>query len=158
MPAIDIALAEFLLGPNALLLGTRDGLNVPAITRPAACQVSPDREHITLFVVDDPADRAVPSLRENGMLALVVARPTSYETYQLKGTDGKVEEVRETDRVLIADYRARLIDEMTRVGLSPENASQLLPGPTHSLVRVIFSPIEIYRQTPGPGAGERRGS
>jgi hypothetical protein len=113
---------------------------------------------MTLFVMDDPMDRAVANIRENGSLALVVARPISYETYQLKGTDGKITEVTEADRALLADYRTRLIEEMGRVGLAAEIANELLPTQTRRLVGVIFSPTEVYRQTPGPGAGERRES
>src|SRR5262245_27733682 len=155
MPAIDDALFEFLSGPNAMLLGTRDGLNVPAITRPITCQVCPDRERVIAFLADP---RAVAHIRDTGTLALVVVRPTTYEGYQLKGTDAQIKPVTEAELAIVAESRAKLLDEITRVGLTRETAELLVPRVDPGVMAAVFSPTAIYRQTPGPGAGARRES
>jgi len=153
MPAIDDALFEFLSGPNALLLGTRDTCNVPAIARPIACQVYPDREQVRVFLADP---RAVAHIRENGAVALVVVRPTTYEGYQLKATDARIQAVPEAELALVAESRVRLLQEMTRLGLTPEFLELTIPKVDSGVLAAVFSPAAIYRQTPGPGAGERR--
>lgn len=153
MPAIDDAMFEFLCGPNAMLLGTRDSLNVPAITRPIGCQVCPDREHVMAFLADA---RAVAHIRETRVLALVVVRPTTYEGYQLKAVDAEIRQLTDAERAAVAENRAKLLDEMVRVGLTPEISGMLVPKIDPDVVAAVFSPAAIFRQTPGPGAGERR--
>jgi len=153
MPVIDDAMLEFLGGPNAMLLGTRDALNVPAITRPITCQVCPDRERVIAFLADP---RAVAHIRATGALALVVVRPTTYEGYQLKGTDAQIRPVTEAELAMVAESRTKLLDEMMRVGLTRETAELLVPRVDPGVVAAVFSPSAIFRQTPGPGAGERR--
>lgn len=151
-------LYEFLDGPNALLVGTRDAANVPAITRPIACALSADKRRVTIFLADDAEDRAIANLRENGRVALVLSRPTTYETYQLTGADAKLEPATDADCAFIADFRARQIAEMMRVGLSHEVADQVVPALKNCFLGVSFTPDAVYRQTPGPGAGERHGN
>ena len=156
MPALDEAFSKFLTGPNALLIGTRDRVNVPAISRPAGCEVSADGMQVVLYLLDDPDDRCIPNIRETGAIALVVARPTTYETYQLKGTDAQLAPIVEEDVGRIAHYRASVVQEMTQVGLTRDLAGEVVPHLHTSMLKVTFSPSEVYRQTPGPGAGERR--
>lgn len=153
MPAIDDAMFEFLSGPNAMLLGTRDGHNVPAITRPIGCQVCPDRERVIAFLADP---RAVAHIRDTGTLALVVVRPTTYEGYQLKGADAQVKPVTDAELAMVVERRTKLLDEMMRVGLTRETAEMLVPRGDATVMAAVFSPTAIFRQTPGPGAGERR--
>ncbi len=155
MPAIDDAMFEFLRGPNAMLLGTRDSRNVPAITRPIACQVCADRERVIAFLADA---RAVEHVRATGALALVVVRPTTYEGYQLKAADARIKSLTEAERAGLVESRARLMEEMMRVGLTRETAELLVPRVGPDVMAAVFSPTAIYRQTPGPGAGERRES
>lgn len=146
---------EFLSGPNAVLLGTRDRLNVPAISRPIGCQVCSDREHVMAFLADA---RAVAHIRETRVLALVVVRPTTYEGYQLKALDAEIKSLTEAQRVEMVENRVRLLEEMTRVGLTREIAEMVVPKVDSDVVAAVFSPSAIFRQTPGPGAGERRES
>ncbi len=153
MPAIDNDMFEFLAGPNAMLLGTRDANNIPAITRPIGCRVSPDREQVIAFLADA---RAVAHIRDTGVLALVVVRPTTYEGYQLKAVEARIRPLTEAERQEVAGSRARLVDEMMRVGLTRETAEQLVPQMSSDVTAAIFSPAAIFRQTPGHGAGERR--
>jgi hypothetical protein len=155
MAVIDDAMFEFLCGPNAMLLGTRDRHNVPAITRPIGCQVCPDREQVMAFLVDA---RAIAHIRETGVLAIVVVRPTTYEGYQLKATDAQIKPLSEAERATVAANRERLLDEMVRVGLTRESAELLTPRVEPDVVAAVFSPTAIYLQTPGPGAGEPRES
>lgn len=153
MPAIDDVMFEFLNGPNAMLLGTRDVHKVPAITRPIGCQVCPDRERVIAFLADP---RAVAHIRDTGTLALVVVRPTTYEGYQLKGTDAQINPVTDAERAIVVERRTKLLDEMMRVGLTRETAEMLVPKVDPTVMAAVFSPTAIFRQTPGPGAGERR--
>jgi hypothetical protein len=146
---------EFLSGPNAMLLGTRDSLNVPAITRPIGCQVCPDREHVMAFLADS---RAIAHIRQTRVLALVVVRPTTYEGYQLKAVDAEIEPLTDEQRAAVVENRAKLLEEMARVGLTPEIAATVVPRIDSEVVAAVFSPSAIFRQTPGPGAGERRES
>ncbi len=148
-------MVEFLRGPNAMLLGTRDRLNVPAITRPIACWVLPDRERLIAFLADA---RAVTHIQETRVLALVAVRPTTYEGYQIKSADAEIRAVDEPARTELVENRARLLEEMMRVGLTWETADQLVPKVDSAVTAAVFSPLAIYNQTPGQGAGERRES
>ncbi len=155
MPAIDDTMVEFLRGPNATLLGTRDKLNVPAIARPIGCWVLPDRERLIAFLADA---RAVTHIRETRVLSLVAVRPTTYEGYQIKAADAEVRALDEPERTELVESRARLLEEMMRVGLTWETADQLVPKVDSTVMAAVFSPLAIYNQTPGQGAGERRES
>lgn len=155
MPAIDDAMFEFLRGPNAMLLGTRDRLNIPAISRPIGSWALPDRDRLIAFLADT---RAVAHIQETRVLSLVVVRPTTYEGYQIKAVDAEIRPVDEPERRELVESRARLLDEMMRVGLTRETADRLVPKVDSTVVAAIFSPLAIYNQTPGRGAGEPRES
>ncbi len=100
--------------------------------------------------------RAVAHIRETGALALVAVRPTTYEGYQLKGADAQIKTLTEAERAELAQSRERLLEEMMRVGLTRETAELVVPRVHADVVAAVFSPNAIYRQTPGPGAGEPR--
>jgi hypothetical protein len=81
-----------------------------------------------------------------------------YETYQLTGADAKLEPASEADNAFIADFRARQIAETMRIGLPREIGDAVIPALTNRFLGVSFAPDAVYRQTPGPGAGERHGN
>jgi len=101
--------------------------------------------------------RAVAHIRDTRVLALVAVRPTTYEGYQIKAVDAEIKPLTDVQRAQVADNRARLLEEMTRVGLTREIAARVVPEVDAEVVAAVFSPSAIFRQTPGPGAGERRG-
>jgi hypothetical protein len=156
MALLDETFCEFLTGANAMMVATRDAANTPTITRPAGCVISPDRSRVVVYLVEDPADLTIANVRATGAIALVLARPSSYETYQLKGIDARMEEVTAADQPNLQHYNDIIIAEMISVGLTRQLASDIIPAPQVSMARVSFSPSEVYRQTPGPGAGEKR--
>ncbi|MEJ0098246.1 MAG: pyridoxamine 5'-phosphate oxidase family protein [Pseudomonadota bacterium] len=156
MPMLDEAFCEFLTGANAMMVATRDTANAPTITRPAGCVVSPDRTRVVVYLVEDPADPTITNIRDTGAIALVLARPSNYETYQLKGIDARSEAITDADQPNLLHYNDIIIAEMISVGLTRQLASDIIPAPQVSMARVSFSPCEVYRQTPGPGAGEKR--
>jgi hypothetical protein len=94
------------------------------------------------------------SLQENGELAVTVEEFPSHETYQFKGRylhhrglqDGDVEIVDRLRRRFVKSLRPMYPD-------APEEIlSAFVSPPT---LAVEFEVLEIYLQTPGPGAGTR---
>ena len=94
------------------------------------------------------------SLQQNGELAVTVEEFPSHETYQFKGRylhhrgvqDGDVEIVDRVRRRFVKSIRPIVPDR-------PEDVLKAFVSPP--ALAVEFEVLEIFLQTPGPGAGTR---
>ncbi len=58
------------------------------------------------------------------------------------------------DRIEIAEYRESFVQELAALGYSRELAQGILAG-SEDCVAVVFEPIAMFNQTPGPKAGTK---
>ena len=145
---------ELLHGPAFMQLGTRDAHLRPAHTVVTGAVVHPDRETVTFFLPEGRSARILGDLQDNGRVALGIAF-VSHEAYQLKGTYLSSRPTGDEDLALQDAYGAKLLAAVRQV--YPEEIARPLvlgfayrPG-----VAITFRVEEIFRQTPGPGAGEK---
>lgn len=152
---LDAGLAEFLQSGVAIVAATRDAANVPALTRGGGCRVSGDGQTLTIYVATDQAWQCLDNVRATGSIAVVFALPTNYESYQLKGVDARVVAIDEQDRERVRTYRSAFFGNLAKIGMPEKLSAGLLPDAPEGFVGLMFTPTDLFRQTPGPGAGDR---
>lgn len=142
-------LAAFLEQGVSLALATRDDRRVVEIVRCAAARV--DAQGRVLVAVPLPEGRrTLSNVQSTGVVALSAALPSNYSTVQLKGTDAQCLEWPEQGAA-VAEHRERFGAMLEQVGMDASLASVLYSD--GECGAVVFTPSELYDQTPGPAAG-----
>jgi len=139
---------------NVAFAGTRDRELVPYGHRVSGWRVGADRGVLTVLIPEAFTPRLIASLEQNGELAVTIEEFPSHETYQFKGRyrrhrpadDGDVEVVDRIRRRFVRSVRPIYVDAHEVV-----LKSFILPP----AVAVDFEVLEVFLQTPGPGAGTR---
>jgi hypothetical protein len=146
---IDSALAEFLVGPVAMVVATSNADHRPHTTRAYAASVSANGERVTVHVPTVQSEAVRADIDANGRIAVVFSRVRDYKTYQLKGDDAEVGQVVESPA--LGSYLDDFVNELNHVGLSPGATRGLAFGDYTALT---FTPTSAFTQTPGPNAGK----
>jgi hypothetical protein len=145
---------EVLRGPAVMLVGSRDTALRPAHTCAVGAIVDDDRRTVTFFVPESRSARLLSDLRHNGRVAFSFGW-VSHEAYQLKGTYLSARPTTADDIARQEAYRAALL-VAAREAYPEELARPFALGVAyHPGVAITFRVDEVYRQTPGPGAGAR---
>lgn len=139
---------------NVAFAGSRDRDLVPFGHRVSGWRIGVDHRTMTVLFPDEFLPRLVESLQENRELAVTVEAFPSHETYQFKGhylshrdVDGA--DVEAADRV-----RRRWVKSLRMLYTdAPEDVLKGFVSPPSLAVDVEV--LEIFLQTPGPGAGTR---
>lgn len=156
-PLLDEAHAAFIQRRVAINVGGHDADNVPTLVRAHGCRVSPDRRRVTVFVSAPRSRALLKNIRDNGRIAVVMSRPSTHQTIQLKGADAATGPLEEGDRVHMAAYEDSFVQELVEIGYLEAFARAVVSGQSEEIVAVTFTPVEAFVQTPGPGAGQRLG-
>jgi len=143
--------ATFVQRFTSMSVAARDAQNRPVVGRVLGCRVSADRRRLTIFLSGSQSAQVLECLRTNGAIALAVTRPTTHETLQFKGTVLDIVPPSADDRVEIAAYRESFVEELTSIVYGPEFARGVVSGDDDSLA-VVFEPLAMFNQTPGPKA------
>jgi hypothetical protein len=144
-------LLAFVHGGVATLVGTSDANLVPAVTRGFAVRVAPNGESVDVFVGRAQSSAVLDRLRPGGWLAITIASPLDYRAVQIKGDVTRWQAADAADAVWEERYWCLFAAVVAHDGLSPEQASRLR---CRDLVRITVAPRALFRQTPGPSAGE----
>lgn len=141
--------AAFLEQGVSLALATRDDRHVVELVRCAAARV--DAAGRVLVAVPLPeGKRSLANIRSTGVVALSAALPLDYTTVQLKGTDAECLEWPEQETA-VAEHRQRFGVVLDQIGMSAALAFELYSEGEYEAI--VFTPSELYDQTPGPAAG-----
>jgi hypothetical protein len=139
---------------NVAFAGIRDRDLVPFGHRVSGWRVGPDQRTITVFFPEEFLSRLVEALQDNGELAVTVEEFPSHETYQFKGRHVRHRAIQDGDLEIVDRIRRRWVKSLRP--LSPGRAEHVLQGfVSPPSLAVDFEVLEIYLQTPGPGAGTR---
>jgi hypothetical protein len=142
--------ADFLQSGVAIILATVDG-ELPELWRASGAVVDPDRTTVTLYLPDSFGAAALEKLEQHPRVAAVFTRPSDYMSLQVKGTFTCLRKAGSVDRELQRRYREEFFRAVREVGLvRPERMI------FSSSVAIELRVEEVFDQTPGPGAGERR--
>ena len=138
---------------NVAFVGTRDHDLVPFGHRVSGWSVVADQRTMTILVPDEFLQRLVGSLQQNGELAVTVEQFPSHETYQFKGRYLRHRGVEDGDAEIADRVRRRFVKSLRPMSHEPEDALHAFVSPP--ALAVEFEVLEVYLQTPGPGAGTR---
>ena len=151
MPPLSPAQIAFLEGPNTLAIATQDGNLVPEVTRALTLRHLGDGR-VVVWVVAHTAGGAVANLQREPRIAVGASRPSSHQTFQLKGRAVTVRDAAPEAQATIERAFEDFVKEAGAVGLP---ARLLQPVVRWPALEIVVEVNEIYDQTPGPGAGER---
>ena len=139
---------------NVAFAGSRDRALVPFGHRVSGWQVGANQRTMTIWFPDEDVQKLLGSLQENGELAVTVEEFPSHETYQFKGRYLRHRGLQEGDAEIVDRVRRRFVKSLRPMypDAPEEVLSAFVSPPT---LAVEFEVLEIYLQTPGPGAGTR---
>ena len=139
---------------NVAFAGVRDRDLVPFGHRVSGWHVGPDHRTLTVLVPQDSPSRLLESLQHNGELAITLEEFPSHETYQFKGRYLRHRAAADGDFEIVERFRRRWVKSLRP--LLPDGAEDALNGFfSPPSLAIDFEVLEIYLQTPGPGAGTR---
>jgi hypothetical protein len=138
----------------SVLIATRDASLMPECTRGWGVHVAADRRTIKLFLSEMIAGKTIDNLRKNGMIAVSCTRPTDHITCQVKGRVRSIKPVTSEERDLSRRWHREFMSELRAIGMPSQLCEAWIAEPT---VTVEIAVIEVFDQTPGPGAGRKIG-
>jgi hypothetical protein len=139
---------------NIGFAGLRDRDLMPFGSRICAWRVGADGSTLAVFLPAF-ADRLADALLDNGQIAITVEEFPMHETYQLKGRYRHHRPVRQDEIKIAKRTRERFATSVRSLVTDEGPINQLrasIPKPT---VTVEIDVLEVFVQTPGPGAGAR---
>ena len=145
---------RFLDHANVAFAGTRDRDLVPHGHKVSGWRVGADQRTMTAYIGEEFTPGLVERLRENGELAVTVEEFPSHETYQFKGRYLSDRPLGQDDMEIVERIRRRFVRNVRTMYTDiPEPV--LMAFTANASVAVEFEVLEVYLQTPGPGAGTR---
>jgi hypothetical protein len=139
---------------NVGYAGIRNRDLVPFGHRVSGWRVGTDHRTLTIFLPDEFHERLVDLLQQNGELAVTVEEFPTHETYQFKGHYLRHRGIEDSDVQLADRFRRRFAKSLRP--MNPEAPEEVLNAfVSRPSLAVEFEVLEIYLQTPGPGAGTR---
>jgi hypothetical protein len=145
------ALQDWIRDPIAVqVAASAPGLK-PESVRGFAIRIQGDA--LAVGVVDAQAPRLLAVLREAPQVAINLTHPLTFHGRQFKGPLVELAEPSVEAAEAASEYFARFLVAVAQIGLTAEQCSGLFKtGPTRW---VRMQPLEVFNQTPGPGAGAR---
>lgn len=149
----------FLAGGVSVVVAGRDGDGRPALMRAVGARFDAGMRRLTVYL---SASRSVGLLRgigDNGAIAVVISKPTTHQTVQLKGKDAALRPLDREDIERVDGYVRSMTQELAALGFPAAFVDALFDADPPSgidardLVAVGFTPAEAFVQTPGPRAG-----
>lgn len=153
---IPLKFVEYLRGPYALVLGSRDATLFAVCTYAFGCVVEADTDTVTVFVPNAIAGPTFENLAANGRAALLVGHAEKHETYQFKGTYLGARSTTEHEQAIQKVHQSRLGPYFRREwGDRSLKYWSAFPSVPSTAVSIRIQ--DIFDQTPGTTAGRRLG-
>lgn len=149
---IKSELAEFLVSPVMIIIGTSDALGQSEIARGAGAMVHGSDGVVELVFSAWQWPATMANLQANGRIAVTFSRPTDYVSYQVKGL-AELRNAGAADTALSDRYLAGMVQLFAALGLPRELIAPWLTNRDAVVARIRVS--DIFVQTPGAHAGQR---
>ncbi|MBO3759284.1 hypothetical protein [Ciceribacter sp. L1K22] len=146
-------IVAFIEGRVMMLFATRDEAHRPMIGRGSGARFDAATGLVSVLVSSSQWPRAVANARAGLPVATTYVNPETYHAYQIKGVITETHPADSAESEWGARYVREQLELMTSVGVSRLQLSSTLSD--RDLVVVTFRPLDIFRQTPGPGAGQK---
>jgi len=150
LSAAHIALVE--QGVSAIV-ASRDAALRPSVMRAVGARISPDGQHVTVYLRPSQSHQLLADIAATGHVAVVFSDPPSHRTLQVKATAATLRPAGPQDDAGLRRYLAAMQRAVGQVGYGPDYVAAMLAAPPHDVVAVEFKPESAFDQTPGPHAG-----
>lgn len=137
---------------SVVLLATRDAQLHPHSGRGFRASRGTQRDHLVVWAVPSQSVQVIDDLRDNGAVAVLISVPMTHETFQLKGRMVSIEDAPASDEPMVRARLEMLCQDGERMGVSRRMVERLEIWPAQLITIAVE---QIFRQTPGPGAGDR---
>jgi hypothetical protein len=143
---------EHLHGTVTMYLGSRNQALLPHLIRAHGALVSPDRELLTVYVLEIQSEQLLQNLNENGKFSFVVGNPANFQTYQFKGTFVSSRPSDSQDEAVQAIYFNKIYG--VAGVMFPHLVERINQMVTKPMVSITLRIEEVFDQNPGPGSGK----
>lgn len=150
-PLLSDDVASFLQSGVSIAVATRNGKLAPEGTRAWAARVDEDRIHVTVFLYAKAAGPLLANLKRHPEIAVVFDRPSDTRACQIKGTFKGSRRGRAAERAEVERQTQAFFSDLETLGFPRLLTEGWLFWPCIALTMRVTA---LYRQTPGPGAGE----
>jgi hypothetical protein len=147
-------IVRFLERANVAFAGTRDRNLVPHGHRVSGWTVSADARRLTVLVPELSRPHLVESLTDNGQFSMTTEEYPSHEAYQFKGRYVRHRLVRPDEIDAVDRIRERFL-KLVQPFFPPGSEGPIQAFVQAPSIAVELEVLEIFVQTPGPGAGTR---
>lgn len=148
---IPESLVPFLESGISVLVGAASG-PMPSCARAVGASVSSDRKRLSILLPEAACKDALADMEKSKRAAVMFSRAVDHYSLQLKGRVSVLRKGTDADLERAIAYRQGFAQMLATLGL-PRSITE----------RIAIEPLwvaeleveEIFRQTPGPAAGER---
>lgn len=153
---LDTTVLSLIQGPVAISVATRDAAHWPSLCHAYGCRWMDRLKTLRIFLLADEARPVLRDIAANGEVAAVFSDVRSFRSVQIKGSNGRTLAFDAADSKLRAAHYRITSEELLALGFPRGPAKGYFSAPANpDFVTLAFTPIDIFRQTPGPGAGAK---
>ncbi|MGQ9367908.1 hypothetical protein [Azospirillum sp. ST 5-10] len=146
--------AAFLDEGVSVVVSSSDRANRPVLSRALACRVEPDGRRVGLLLSASASAALLDAVAETGRLAVVVTRPSTHRSVQLKGEDARVVPPTAGALDAVAHHVGPFVRDLESIGFEEPFVRTLMACDPADLAALVFTPSAGFDQTPGPKAGD----
>lgn len=136
-----------------ILIATRNDAHRPMIGRATGARFDAESGRIALLVSASQWPDAVAHALPGTPITATFVMPHNYRAYQIKGPIIDQRPANAIEQARGTSYVEDMLATMGALGVSRLQLSSTLSD--RDLVRISYSPRDLFVQTPGPQAGER---
>lgn len=147
--------AEFIQQGISICVASRDVRHVPSLSRAFACRIAADGK-LHLILSRSHSIQLVNDLQKSAQIAVVFSQPSTHRTLQIKGSDAQLLPPTPADIESLQHSEKAFTQELAPIGFAADFVRRMFECEDDDLCVVCFTPVDVFLQTPGPHAGERR--
>jgi hypothetical protein len=156
MMRIDSDVATFLRSGTTCIVSCSSDTGVPDLGMALACWPGEDDSLEIALDALEAASLLERLRQDNVRVAVVACRPTDLVTMQFKGGGVSFPPVDAQMLAAMGAALAAIKSAFGRIGLPPAYVDTLLQPAAERVTRLRLRVDEVFNQTPGPNAGQRR--
>lgn len=152
---LGVDVAAFVESPVMMVVSTRDDAHRAYIARGSGARFDRQTGSIDVLICQSQWSDVARNAVKGAPIAVTFVRPNDYRTFQVKGPIQDVAPASAEEQRRGSAYVACMLDVMGALGVTRLQLSHTLTDA--DLIRIRFLPVDLFAQTPGPGAGARVG-
>jgi hypothetical protein len=137
-------------GGTSVLIGTVDAENMPTCCRGIAIATKDNFETVTVYLPAATGQETVANVATTRRIAVVLSRPLTHETIQIKGVSRGVRLAPPADEEYVRERLYAFAEVLDAIGLPMRVTKSVAHWPAFA---IDLSVEEVFDQTPGPKAG-----